>query len=156
MKRALLFVALPTAVAFTTPTVVKWSATTIVARAGVPGGGSVRVHASLQRRWHIYSMTQKPGGPKPLSFEHVQVPGFSIGAVKGPKPENKFDAQFRMNTEVYSDDTDFVVPVRWTTPLPTGTSKLRLVIRYMACSDNLCLPPRKETLIVDVRSTGSN
>ncbi len=154
MKRLALFAVVPFLLALTTPVVVTWSAPATLVRTRSPGTVSVRVHASLIPGWHIYSMTQKPGGPKPLTFALEKAPGFSLGPVSGPKPENKYDAEFRMNTEVYSGDADFVVPVRWAKPLARGDTELKLIVRYMACSDKLCLPPRKETLGVLIKPPG--
>ncbi|MBA3646919.1 MAG: protein-disulfide reductase DsbD N-terminal domain-containing protein [Gemmatimonadaceae bacterium] len=154
MKRLGFFAALPFLLALTTPVVVTWSAPATVVRTRSPGTASVRVRASLIPGWHIYSMTQKPGGPKPLTFALEKAPGFSLGPVSGPKPENKYDAEFRTNTEVYSGEAIFVVPVRWTKPLAPGDTELKVIVRYMACSDKLCLPPRKETLTALIKQSG--
>jgi Disulphide bond corrector protein DsbC. len=155
MKKAALILALPALVAFSTPTVVSWSATPVRATSRAPGEAMIRVRGNIIDRWHVYSMSQKPGGPKPLVFELEGGNEFSIGPVKGPVPQKAYDAEFKMATETYSGAAEFLIPVRWKSALPAGTTELRLIIRYQACSDKLCLPPRKEALAVEIRGPGS-
>lgn len=152
MNRSLLLISLPALVAFTTPTVVTWSARPVVASRGSSGQATIRVHGSIINKWHLYSMSQKPGGPKALSFELEPNSGFSLGRPAGPKPEHRFDAEFKMNTDIYSGSPDFTIPIRWTKPLAGGTTELKLIIRYMACSDKSCLPPRKEAITVQIKT----
>jgi len=115
----------------------------------------IRVKGYIVAGWHVYSVSQKPGGPKPLSFELADDTGFSLGPAKGPKPQSGYDAEFRMATETYSGAPAFTIPVRWTRPLNSRSTQLKLVVRYQACSDKLCLPPKKEVLAVELRSPGA-
>lgn len=156
MKKIALLFAIPFLLALTTPTVVTWSAAPVVVSSRAAGQAKIRVRGDIVSRWHIYSVSQKPGGPKALSFELEQGSGFSLGAVKAPKPQVAFDAEFRMQTETYSGRSEFEIPVRWTRPLSTGTRELRLIVRYQACSDKLCLPPRKESLAIQLKGPGAN
>lgn len=155
MKKAALALAIPILLAFTTPTVVTWSAASVNASSQAQRQATIHVRGDIVNRWHIYSVSQKPGGPKPLSFELEPSKIFSLGAVAAPKPQVAYDAEFKMKTETYSGASDFTIPIRWTRPLPAGTSELRLIIRYQACSDKQCLPPRKEVLAVQLKSPGA-
>ena len=155
MKRIALIVAAPFLLAFTTPSVVTWSAPSVSAPSRAPGQAVIRIRGDVVNRWHIYSLTQKPGGPKALSFELDKASGFSLGSVKGPKAQHAFDPEFKMETETYSGSPVFLVPIKWTKALPAGTTELRLIVRYMACSDKLCLPPRKEALTVRLVPPGA-
>jgi thiol:disulfide interchange protein DsbD len=155
MKRLALFIAVPILLAFTTPTVVTWSARSVNASSRAPGQAVIRVRGDIVNKWHVYSMTQKPGGPKPLTFELENANGFSLGTVKAPKAQLAYDAEFKIPTETYSGTPTFEIPVRWTRQLSGGSNELRLVIRYMACSDKLCLPPRKESLAIVIKSPSS-
>jgi hypothetical protein len=155
VKQAALFLAIPILLAFSTPTVVIWSAAPVKASSRAPGQATIHVRGDIINRWHIYSVSQKPGGPKALSFELEPNKIFSLGAVTAPKPRVAYDAEFNMKTETYSGAPDFTIPIRWTRPLPAGTSELRLIVRYQACSDKQCLPPRKEALAVQLKSPGA-
>src|SRR5438094_5505182 len=102
MKKAALSLAIPILLAFTTPTVVTWSAPSVHASTRGTGQATIHVRGDIVNRWHIYSISQKPGGPKPLTFELEAANGFALGAVKAPKPQIAFDAEFKMPTETYS------------------------------------------------------
>jgi hypothetical protein len=154
MNRFALLLATPFLLALTTPTVVTWSAAPVRATTRGPGQATIRIRGNIINRWHVYALTQKGVGPKPLTFTLEAGPGFSIGPAVGPNPQRAFDAEFKMNTETYSGSPEFTVPIRWTR-LPAGTTELRLIVRYMACSDKLCLPPRKEALAVELKSPGA-
>lgn len=155
MRRFALAAIAPILVAFTTPVVATWSAAPVRVPTRAPSQGVIRLRASIIPGWHVYSLTQKPGGPKPLSFQLEPVAGFALGAVKGPPPQVAYDAEFQMKTETYSASPTFDVPIRWTRALPAGTTELKIVIRYMACSDKLCLPPRKEAITVQLKPPGA-
>ena len=154
MKRFSLAAA-PLLLAMTTPVVVTWSSPPVRVTSRAPSQTVIHVRASIIPGWHVYSLTQKPGGPKPLSFQLEPANGFALGSPKGPAPQTAYDAEFQMRTETYSGGPVFDIPVRWTKPLPGGTTELHLVVRYMACSDKLCLPPRKETVTVQLKPPGS-
>lgn len=154
MKKASLFLALPVLLAFTTPTIVRWSVSPVRATSRGPGQALIRVRGAIVDRWHVYSMSQKPGGPKALAFELEGANGFSLGTVKAPPPQKGYDAEFKMATETYSGSPEFLIPVRWTSPLSDGAAELHLIVRYQACSDRLCLPPLKEALAVEIRGPG--
>lgn len=157
MKRLLPALLVPFLLAFATPVVVRWSAVrdTVRVASRAPSSANVVVRAAIIPGWHVYSLTQKAGGPKPLSIALERASGFSAGIVTGPKPQTAYDAQFKLRTETYSGSADFTVPIKWTTPLPAGTTEIRLIIRYMACSAELCLPPRKEALTVEIKPPGA-
>jgi hypothetical protein len=155
MKRFALALAAPFLVAFTTPVVATWTTTPVRVATRAPSQTVIRIRGSIIPGWHVYSLTQKPGGPKPLTFQLEPVMGIALGAVKGPQPQTAYDAEFKMKTETYSGSPTFDIPVRWARALPAGITELKIIVRYMACSDKLCLPPRKEVLTVQLRAPGA-
>src|SRR6266478_3558125 len=73
---------------------VRWS----VVGGGVPRsvvvGRTVRitVQAEIAKGWHIYSLTQKPGGPIPLRLELVGPADVLMrGVIDAPKPDRTSD-----------------------------------------------------------------
>ena len=64
---------------------------------------SAQLSADIGGGWHLYSLTQPPGGPNPT---RVAVPAgqpFKLaGAIKAPRPTIKFDENFQLDTESYS------------------------------------------------------
>ncbi len=118
----------------------------------VPAAGIARVNvnAVIDKGWRVYSLSQKKGGPYAMSI--ALVPGSKVsiaGPVVSPKPDAKYDAEFKMITETHSGSTTFMVPVR--APSSAGTATANIRIRYQACSDKFCLPPRNAVLPVTLR-----
>ncbi len=150
MKRLALLLSLPFLTAATTPTIVKWSASNARITPAKSGAGVIRVRATIVKGWHVYALTQKGLGPKPLAFELDGKQSFALGAPKGPVPQKAYDAEFGTETATYSGSPEFLIPVRALGASRAGKTDLHLVVRYQACSDNLCLPPRKEALTVTV------
>lgn len=107
------------------------------------------VQADIAKGWHIYSLTQKAGGPIPLSITLVDAGDVIVrGVIKAPQPERAFDKNFGMETELYSGNTRFTIPVGVPGRSLAGFRKFHVGVRYQVCSDTLCLPPRTEKLAV--------
>lgn len=115
----------------------------------------ITLQADIAKGWHIYSLTQKPGGPIPLSIQLID-PGDVVvrGVIKAPKPERVFDKNFGIETEVYSGSARFMIPVGVPGRSLTGTRKVHVGARYQVCSATLCLPPRTDKLGVTLHITG--
>jgi thiol:disulfide interchange protein DsbD len=132
---------------------VKWSLVggsaprTVIAGRAVP----VIVQADIAKGWHIYSLTQKAGGPIPLSIALLGGRDVSVrGVIKAPKPEKFFDKNFGMTTELYSGSPRFTIPIA--VPGRTkGARQVQVTARYQVCSDKLCLPPRTDTVHVTLQ-----
>jgi DsbC/DsbD-like thiol-disulfide interchange protein len=115
----------------------------------------ITLQAVIAKGWHIYSLTQKPGGPIPLRLELVGAADVVMrGVVDAPKPERTFDKNFGIETELYSGTPRFTVPVGVSGKSPSGIRKFQIGARYQVCSDKVCLPPRTDKLDVAIRIAG--
>ena len=113
------------------------------------------LQADIAKGWHLYSLTQKPGGPKPLRIELVGAADVLIrGVIKAPQPERTFDKNFGIETEVYSGTPRFTIPLGVPGRSLTGLRKFQVAARYQVCSETLCLPARTDKLDVALRITG--
>lgn len=113
------------------------------------------LQADIAKGWHLYSLTQKPGGPKPLQIELVGAADVLIrGVIKAPQPERTFDKNFGIETEVYSGTPRFTIPLGVPGRSLTGLRKFQVAARYQVCSETLCLPARTDKLDVALRITG--
>jgi DsbC/DsbD-like thiol-disulfide interchange protein len=119
----------------------------------VPGRTApISVRADIAEGWHIYSLTQKPGGPIPLSIRLLGPADVVVrGVIKAPQPERQFDNNFRMETELYSGAAVFTIPVGIPGRAESGPRKIQIAVRYQVCSATLCLPARTEKLDVTLR-----
>jgi thiol:disulfide interchange protein DsbD len=103
---------------------------------------TVRLTATIDDGWHLYSTTQPPGGPVPTRIA-VASPGFLLdGTVQFPKPSVHPDPNFGINVETYESTVTFTVPVRVDRAAPPGADTVVVTARYQACNATLCLPPQ--------------
>lgn len=113
------------------------------------------VQAEIAKGWHIYSLTQKPGGPIALRLDVIGGPDVVVrGVIDAPKPERKFDRNFGIETELYSGNPRFTIPVGVPARTSGGVRKFQIGARYQVCSDKLCLPPRTDKLDASLRVAG--
>jgi thiol:disulfide interchange protein DsbD len=106
----------------------------------------------VQPGWHLYSTTQPPGGPIPTTITLTESKTFSqTGALQQPPAETWFDENFGIQTEYYEGDVEFRLPLRVDPQTAPGVQPLVVKVRFMLCSDTLCLPPQTQTLTTEVR-----
>jgi hypothetical protein len=112
------------------------------------------VQAEIAKGWHIYSLTQKPGGPIPLRLQLLGAADVVVrGVIRAPKPDRVFDKNFGIETEFYSGNPRFTIPVGVPGRTLTGVRKFQVGARFQVCSETLCLPPRTDKLDVALRVT---
>jgi DsbC/DsbD-like thiol-disulfide interchange protein len=136
---------------------VKWSLVGGSAPREIVSGRTVplTVQADIAKGWHIYSLTQKPGGPIPLRIDLLGAADVVVrGIIRAPQPERAFDKNFGIETELYSGSPRFTIPVGVPGRSLTGMRKFQVAARYQVCSDTLCLPPRTDKLDVSLRIAG--
>lgn len=115
----------------------------------------ITLQADIAKGWHIYSLTQKRGGPIPLSIRLIDAGDVVVrGVINAPKPERVFDKNFKFETELYSGSPRFTIPVGVPGRTLTRTRKIQVGVRYQVCSATLCLPARTDKLGVTLRIMG--
>ena len=128
--------------------------------ASLSAGATARVTliANIAPGWHIYSLTQKPGGPIALMISVPPGEPFVLdGAVSGPRPAIQSDETVGVPIELYSGVAEFSIPIKLAATSSVGAVEGRISARYQVCSDTTCLPPRNITLPVRLqkRAQGS-
>jgi DsbC/DsbD-like thiol-disulfide interchange protein len=131
---------------------VQWSSATVPKAPVKPGNKiTVELSAEIQDGWHVYGFTQVSGGPIPLRVlldENGTVEASSV--VSGTAPVKKHDPSFNLDTECYVHSLALHLPVRVKQHASTGNQSIPVSIRFQACSDRICLPPRTVHLTVPV------
>ena len=73
----------------------------------------VRLSANISGGWYLYSLTQPAGGPNATRITIVSEPMFKLaGTIKAPPPKVKFDENFGINTESYTGNVTFIIPLQ--------------------------------------------
>jgi len=123
---------------------IQWTLTSDVTKA--PGGSSVPLHlkATFQEGWHLYSLTTPKGGPIPTTAELAENPAVKGAKFYQPPPIRQFDKNFNLDTETFEKQVDLPLTANLA-PDAKGSVELTANVRYQACNDRQCLPPRKKT-----------
>ena len=110
-------------------------------RAG--GRFNLKLLATVQQGWHLYSLKPMAEGPIPTRIWIAEGRPFSLaGAVQSPGPQVVQDATFGMEVEVFEGDLQFTLPVRVAPGTPVGAQKLVVSASYQSCNNQICLPPK--------------
>lgn len=99
--------------------------------------------ANVDAGWNIYSQYTEEGGPFPTTFDFKGNKGIQL---KGKPKEvgdlhEKYEEVFMVDTRFYNDKVVFIQTIDLkdkTIKTVTGT------VTFMACNDELCLPPTEE------------
>jgi thiol:disulfide interchange protein DsbD len=131
---------------------ITWTLKGSPAQAAVGKVFTARLSATIPFGWHLYSLTQPPGGPIAMD---VTIPGseFALqGTIGAPPPDVAPDPNFQIETETYTDSLRLTVPV---VARVTGARTLTVNVHYQTCTDRYCLPPTTDVLSWPVTVTGA-
>lgn len=116
----------------------------------------ILITAKIEPTWHLYSLTQPPGGPRPTRITLEDGMPMTIdGPVQQPKPTIAPDPNFSMPgqppfmTETFEREAVFTVPVKFADNAPEGPQKFIVKVYFQACDDHQCLPPRTKRVEID-------
>lgn len=124
---------------------IQWTLTSDAASA--PAGASVTLHlkATFQEGWHLYSLTTPKGGPIPTTAALSGNPAVASARIYQPPPVRKFDGNFNLDTETFEKEVDLPVVATLSRDVKPGPLDLTASVRYQACNERQCLPPRSKT-----------
>ena len=130
--------------------IVAWTAH---APAAVQAGEHVKVElrGKIEDGWHIYSISQPPGGPTTTYISLTGKLFHQDGTITGPASHREFDPNFNMDTETHEGQVAFVIPALVDGAAPSGEQKMGLEVTFQACNESLCLPPHTMSLHVPVK-----
>jgi thiol:disulfide interchange protein DsbD len=125
---------------------VKWSLAKTPASAGAGQTFRIDLTATLETGWHMYSISQPPGGPITTRISVAKNQPFTLaGAIEAPSPQVGMDQNFGMETETYADKVVFTLPIKVSADA-SGKQVLRVQAYYQTCNDKLCYPPKTVTI----------
>lgn len=117
---------------------------------------NVVVHCELAEGMHVYG-EPVPEGMVPFSVEVEGPPGLIVQEASKPESETLRLESMGMELPILSGSFDVVVPVypdgqlaSECRPLDQDRVEVEVRVRYQACNDEICLPPRTETFRFDL------
>jgi hypothetical protein len=133
---------------------VQWSTSIKPATGGVQGRkATLELSALIQDGWHVYALTQVPGGPTPLrvTLEDESIARVS-GVASGTAPQKRHDASFDLDTEFYTGAFALRFQLETHQSLAVGQS-IPVSVRFQTCSDRECQPPKTVRLLASIDAT---
>jgi DsbC/DsbD-like thiol-disulfide interchange protein len=110
----------------------------------------VNLTAQIEKGWHIYALSQPPGGPIPLRIAvEPGTPYELAGNITGAVPQKHRDPSFNLETQFYTDSFTLKVPVKATSGVGAAVP---LAVRFQMCSDTTCMPPKTVHLVATATS----
>jgi DsbC/DsbD-like thiol-disulfide interchange protein len=116
----------------------------------------VAVLLDIGQNFHINSYQPKDPNLIPTKIEPVKADGIVFGPLTYPKGEEQ---KFKFSDEplsVYSGHVVIKFPARTTAKLPLGQQTLRAKVRYQACNDQACFPPKTIEVTIPVEVVAAN
>ncbi len=133
---------------------VQWSLRPAEGSSRVPPGGTayLKLEATVQPGWHLYSPTTPAGGPIVTKIGLAPNPAVKSYQLYRPEPVTKLDPNFNLNTETYTGTAAFLFKAEFGS-IVSGPITLSAGVRYQVCSDVKCLPPVKKTAATSIDLT---
>ena len=113
---------------------------------------TLRLTVQIPGGWHIYSLSQPPGGParSRISLDEDEV-FKSAGPITAPKPQTYFDPNFEISTETHQGTVQFGISVKISAEAASARRPLTVAFLYQACTEISCLPPKTIKLESEVQ-----
>lgn len=132
------------------PQPVQWSAKFASSAAALRPGAKVTLNltANIESGWHVYAVSQPPDSP--VIATGISVPSGQPLALSGdiaaPQPVSRMDPTIGRQTDFYEKSASFTLPLKVEKKAHAGKHRFEVDVRFQACSDRLCLPPRTEKI----------
>jgi len=112
----------------------------------------LNLEAQVAEGWHVYGLHQVDGGPTPLRITvDEQSAVQTAGTPTGTPPVRKRDPSFGLDTELYLHSFGLQIPVQVKPHTAPGSQQIAVNVRFQACNDHVCLPPKTVHLTVPVQ-----
>ncbi len=104
------------------------------------------ITAEIKKGWHIYSITQEPGGPIRTKIQLVPSPQYRLAgefqSQPKPKKEKDPDAFGDLTIESHYDSVTWYAPLELASGVDLAALRIEGKVSVQPCDANACLPPR--------------
>lgn len=114
----------------------------------------VGVQATVATGWHLYALDEPEDGPVPLEFNARAEGSMTLVSVGADRPDRGPAAGSAAGVNFYQGQPRFRLRLRAEPVLMAGAVAAVIEIRYQACNERMCLPPRTATLSFPLRVRG--
>ncbi|HEY2839452.1 MAG TPA: protein-disulfide reductase DsbD domain-containing protein [Pirellulales bacterium] len=114
----------------------------------VPASGKLPARliltAEIEKKWHVYSITQGKGGPYPTKIKLDENAAYKLAGdfTAVPKADAHKEAIFNdLLVETHEGKVTWWVPVEVSADFDPAKTPIAGKLTYQACNDENCLPP---------------
>ena len=107
-----------------------------------------RLTATIEDGWHIYSTTTPEGIA--LTLEIAESEALQTWKPYQPSPEVVYDPNFQADVEWYTSQAEFLFELD-VAATASGRHPIEAKVRYGACDDRQCLPPKRKSASAEIR-----
>lgn len=118
----------------------------------VKRGGSVRGSVVLSLPGDLHANSNRPSDENLIPTKvSVTAPGAKIGAVTYPRGKNRRFAFSENALNVYEGSTTFGFNLTVPANFKGNVVKVRAVVRYQACTNEVCYPPKSKEITLTAK-----
>jgi suppressor for copper-sensitivity B len=103
------------------------------------------ITADIKQGWHIYSITQAPGGPIRTKIELAPSPQYGLAgefqSQPKPKKEKEPDAFGELAIESHYGSVTWCAPLKFAPGIDPAAISIEGKVNFQACDASSCLPP---------------
>jgi thiol:disulfide interchange protein DsbD len=132
---------------------VQWTAMVSPTRVAAKGRFQVRVQAEIASGYHLYAVSQAPGGPSPTSITLPAGSAFTLRwphISSWPAPVKVSAPEFGMEIEYHVRKVIFDFTALAAADAAPGTHEVVVEIHYQLCDEHTCLVPETKQLRVPI------
>lgn len=129
---------------------ISWSVTAEPESVSAEGFVTVTFRGEIEAGWRLYAMDSSAGRPLRIVFDD----GIQVSPLSEPQqsqPKTGFDIHFDSDYTFFTDEVMVTQVFRLERSVRRGTLNLPATITFMLCNDDVCLPPRTQSLAATVR-----
>jgi thiol:disulfide interchange protein len=106
--------------------------------------------ASVEKKWHIYSIDIPDGGPIPTSFSFDTMPAFKLSGkiYEVTKPVEVLDEAFGFKIKTFSTKAEF----RQKIDAVESSFTVKGAVNFMACNNVTCSPPKDAEFEIKIKN----
>ena len=131
----------------------QWTAIASPTRVAAKGAFQVRVQAEIASGYHLYAVSQAPGGPTPTGITLPEGQPFTLRwphISSWPAPVKVFAPEFGMEIEYHVGKVIFDFYVLTAADAVPGAHEVVVEIHYQLCDEQTCLVPETKQLRVPI------
>ncbi|WP_263820800.1 protein-disulfide reductase DsbD N-terminal domain-containing protein, partial [Salinibacter sp.] len=115
---------------------------------------AARLRAEVEAGWYMYALDSPAGQPLSVSLDSLPAGIDTTGTLRQSDPTQKYDPNFEADAFFYEESAEVRAGLRVGKEVEPGTYVVGGSVRYMVCSDEMCMPPTTKpvSMTIEVES----